>query len=135
MQCKIKSKQIEILDINNQSNLLSYNFSDGNSNMNSIKCYNTLFTKEGIYKNIGSYILILFNLIFIFSGILFYKSGFHFLEEDIENIIKNKKINKKNNKKSKINNNETAVPNKKNNKNSNKIYKEKSKTKKKIINL
>ena len=64
-----------------------------------MKCYNTLFTKEGLATNIPSYILIFITLLFIISGILFYKCGYFSLEECIKKIIdiKEKTLKKDNN--------------------------------------
>ena len=55
--------------------------------MISMKCYYTLFTKEGIYKNIGNYILLFIILLFLISGICFYKCGYISLEDVIKEII------------------------------------------------
>ena len=52
-----------------------------------MKCYYTLFTKDGIVKNIGNYILLFIILSFIISGILYYKCRHPLLEEDIKEIL------------------------------------------------
>ena len=144
-ECGIKSKQIVISEIIEQNDILYNNFTKKgeSSTMVSMKCYYTLFTKEGIYKNIGSYILIIINISFIISGILFYKFGYHFLEEDInkilykksqENNINNNKINEttsieqkkiKKIKKKKINKKKPSSPPKQKNNNSLKKKKKK----------
>ena len=97
--CKIKSNQLNISEIENKTDLLSYNFNqeDLPTSMSSMKCLNTLFSKNGILYNIGSYILILIVFIFMFSGILFCKSGYPFIESDINEIL-NEKMGKNNNK-------------------------------------
>ena len=69
-----------------------------------MKCYYTLFTKTGLIKNIGSYILLFTILLIIISGLLFYKCGYPLLEEEIYKIINSKE--EENNKK-KINIKET----------------------------
>ena len=89
-ECKIKSKQFLISEKVNQTDILSYNnFTNQNlsTNIISMKCYYTLFTKEGLSRNIGSYLLIIIFVIFIISGILFYKCGYPFFEKDIDEII------------------------------------------------
>ena len=60
-----------------------------------MKCYYTLFTKSGLIKNIGSYILLFTIILFLISGILFYKCGYHLLEDEIKEIMKKKEENSK----------------------------------------
>ena len=84
--CKIKSKQILISDIANQSDILNYDFIDDESS-NTMKCYYTLFTKDGIFLNIASYILIITIIAFLISIFIFYKCGYYILQEDIKEIL------------------------------------------------
>ena len=89
-ECEAKSKDFVISELISDKNLLSNNFAFENStktNLITMKCVYTLFTKEGMIKNIASYILACSLVLFIVSGILFYKVGFYFLENDIQNII------------------------------------------------
>ena len=58
-----------------------------------MKCVYTLFTKNGLIKNIGSYILLFTILLFLISMILFYKCGYNLLEDDIKEIIEIKNEN------------------------------------------
>ena len=55
-ECIIKVKQIEVSEVENQTDLLYHNFTsiDESSNMATMKCVNTLFTKEGLFNNIGN---------------------------------------------------------------------------------
>ena len=99
-ECDIKNEQIIISEIENQKDILEYTFINDNNDMITMKCYNTLFTKEGLIGNIGSYLLLSIILIIIISGILFYKFGYYFLEEIINEIINDKEENNK------INNND-----------------------------
>ena len=60
-------------------NILSkdFNNTDGsNSNIDIIKCYNTLFSKEGLLTNIGNYILLFSIILCIITSIIFYKCGY-----------------------------------------------------------
>ena len=66
-----------------------------------MKCYYTLFTKDGLVKNIGSYLLSFIILIIISSGIFFYKCGYFFIEEKIREIELKKNQKEKSNLKSK----------------------------------
>ena len=96
-ECNIKSKQLVISELINQTDNLNYNFTskEESSNMVTMKCYHTLFTKNGLAKNIGSYILI-FNFTFvIILGILFYKCGYPFIEDVIRDIVESKQEKKK----------------------------------------
>ena len=92
-ECEIKTHQIKESEIKEDKNiLLSNNFTNQDlyTNMVTMKCYNTLFTKNGIFKNIGNYIIISSIIIFIILAILFYKVGFPLLEEKIQQILKSK---------------------------------------------
>ena len=92
--CGIKLNQIVISEINENNNiLLSNNFTNENINTNMVtmKCYYTLFTKDGLDKNIGSYIIVSSTIIFIILTIFFYKVGFPIIEENINKIIESKK--------------------------------------------
>ena len=98
-ECEVKSKQILISEIINQNDILYKNFKNQTlySNMISMKCYYTLFTKEGLLKNIGSYILFFTIFLFLISGIIFYKCGFPMIENDIQEInqLKEKNLKKR----------------------------------------
>ena len=64
-----------------------------------MKCYKALFSKDGLIRNIGSYVLLFVIFIFIVSAILFYKCGYNLLEDQIKEIYfskKEKKIDKSN---------------------------------------
>ena len=113
-ECYQKSKQIVISEIISQSDILYNNFDkkDQTLNMISMKCYYTLFTKEGIYKNLGNYILLFVSLLFMLSAVFFYKFGFYFLEESISKVLKGKN---KNNKKNSLNKNKKIEISKKKN--------------------
>ena len=56
-----------------------------------MKCVYTLLTKNGLIKNIGSYILFFTILLFLISAILFYKCGYNLLEDNINKIIESRK--------------------------------------------
>ena len=98
-ECGIKTKQLVISELINKTDILSYNFEKkGESyNMITMKCYYTLFTKDGLLKNIGSYILLFTIFFFLISIILFYKCGYPLIEEEIIEIICLKKEEKTNN--------------------------------------
>ena len=102
-ECGINNEKFEVKEVINKNDLLSYEFTDKND-MITMKCYKTLFTKDGIKSNIGSYIILFIILIFMISGILFYKCGFLSLEEKI-NEIYDIKVKNENNLTNILNNN------------------------------
>jgi len=67
-----------------------------------MKCYETLFSKEGLLTNIGSYILLFIIIVHMISIILFYKCGYYFLEEKMKGIISKMKKKPKLSNKNKI---------------------------------
>ena len=77
-ECGIRYKEFILSEIDKESNILANNFTedDTNSNIGTMKCYETLFSKEGLLTNIGSYILLLIVLIHTVSTIIFYKCGY-----------------------------------------------------------
>ena len=138
-ECGIRYKEFILSEIDKETNILSNNFTkdDTTSNLGAMKCYQVVFSKEGLSKNIGSYILFFIIIIHIISTILFYKCGYYFLESSAKNIIKTKmnlKSSKsgeiiKNEIKSKVTNfSQNQIPKKK------KIIKVKKKVKKNIAN-
>ena len=92
-ECGIRYKEFVLSEIDKQTDLLINNFTkdDTNSNLGTMKCYEVLFSKEGLLTNIGSYILLLIILIHTISTIIFYKCGYYFLENNVKSIIKKKK--------------------------------------------
>ena len=88
-ECETKLKIDSISEIIQNLNVLSNNFSEINSksNINTIKCVDTLFSKDGLLTNIGCYIFLFILAIFSVSIIIFYKCGFLLIEKEIKNII------------------------------------------------
>ena len=133
--CEIKYKQIIISEIINQTDILYYNFNikDESTNISPMKCYNILFTKEGMLTNIANFILLFTLILFIISAILFYKCGYHFLEKTITEILSLKNDNHKYNKINVKNNiqsiNKNKIKNNKKTKKKNNNKKKKNKTK------
>jgi len=95
--CKIKIKLPLISEIELNKNKLLYKLNiKKSSNFKVIKCYKLFLTKNGILKNIGSYILLFIILSNIILLVLFYIKGYNKLYDIIKIIINNKKDNKKN---------------------------------------
>ena len=63
------------------------------SNLYIFKCYNILFSKDGLKSNIGSYILLFIILIYLITIILFYAKGYNSMVNKIQAIILFKKKN------------------------------------------
>ena len=118
-ECEVKYEQIVVSDISNKSDILYNNFNnkDLSTNMVTMKCFYTLFTKEGMINNIENYILLFIILLFIIFAILFYKFGYPGLEMIITEIIQYK-TDKENNVIETVDfavNKENKIHNKKNN--------------------
>ena len=101
-ECETKPKLDLISTIIQEENLLSSNFIKDNttSNLVTMKCVNTLFCKDGLLKNAGSYILLFSIIFFTISTIIFYKCGYKIIEENINDL---KLIRKKSSKKLTLN--------------------------------
>ena len=97
-ECETKTKINLISEINEDKHILSKDFNNTDkSSSNIMKCYNTLFSKEGLLTNIGSYILLFTVVLCVLFSIIFYKCGYHIIETEIQQIISfRKKMNKKN---------------------------------------
>ena len=93
-ECETKPKIGLISEIILDDNILSNKFNNTNnytSNIILMKCIDTLFSKEGLLTNIGSYLLLFTFALNTISIIIFYKCGYHMIEKYIDGIIKNKK--------------------------------------------
>ena len=97
--CEIKTEEFNISGIENKNILSTNNFvsQSFSANVISVKCYYTLFTKEGISKNIGNYIMAFILICFIILLILFYKVGYPLLLNNIKEIIETEEKKKINN--------------------------------------
>jgi len=95
-ECETKPKITNISDIVNDGNILlvDFNTESTNSNLGAMKCVDTLFSKEGLLTNIGSYLLIFTFVFFTISTFVFYKCGYQIIEDNINRIIGSKHINK-----------------------------------------
>ena len=97
--CDIKNKSpLRLEDIINKEKLLN-NFINMKSisNIEVMKCYKKLFSKNGLIDNIGSYILLSIIFIYIVSSFLFSIKGYNIIITKIENIIRHLKKKKKSN--------------------------------------
>ena len=85
--CNIKNKII-LPSMLNKNDLFKNDFSDKkNININIIKCASTLFSKNGIKKNIAFYIYLLLIILLIICCVQFYRKGFNKLKSYINNIL------------------------------------------------
>ena len=91
--CEIKSKIYTISEILESKETVSKDFntdkttSSSTSSVSTMKCFNTLFSKYGLLKNIGNYILLLIIVVFSVSSIFFYKVGYNLLENEMKQIL------------------------------------------------
>ena len=105
-ECFIKTKfhNISEIEINKETLLNNFKNYKKSINLKVVKCYKSVFTKEGLIKNIGQYILSLIILVTIILTILFIVKGFNKLIVQIQKLLvdisyKNKKNIKNNPKK------------------------------------
>ena len=105
-ECGIRYEQFLLSEFDNQTDLLANNFTTDNStsNIGAMKCYDLVFSKDGLLSNIGSYILILIIILHLISIIIFYKCGYQILDTSIQDMIEDKKRIKKMEKKAKMKN-------------------------------
>ena len=91
-ECKIKNKInfFPDIDIDTKKFLNQLISIKKISNIWVLKCYNLVFSLEGIKSNIGSYTLITIILINITFSILFYKKGYPLLSDKMKDIIEKK---------------------------------------------
>ena len=88
--CKVKNNMDYISDIMNDNNKLSNDFDLNETNstlLDIFKCTKSLFSINGLIKNISSYILSFFSFFFLFSSLMFMKCGYPSLILDINKII------------------------------------------------
>ena len=91
--CEVKIQIPLISEITIDKNRLYDSFTDINNliNINVLKCYKLLFSKEGISNNIGFFISLPIILLFIIGVIIFYVYDYKKLKIKIELIIYAKK--------------------------------------------
>ena len=87
-QCKIQNG----ITLNDKKMLLNIDISKSITNLEVLTCYKLLFSKEGLIKNIGSYIFLLILILYIIFAFLFYSKGFDYLCNQINEILNVKNI-------------------------------------------
>ena len=94
--CKVQPGIILYTDINKEKIVNSIINIKRELNLNVMKCYNLLFSKEGLIINLGNYIIFLIILLYIGSAIFFYFKGYDLLCNEINQILneKNMEINR-----------------------------------------
>ena len=96
-ECTIKNEIKNLFYIKIDIDKLKSKFDFRNMiNIEVIKCYKKLFCKEGILYNIGSYILLIIILLFIFGLIIFKNKEFASLKKEIDLYIKSDMNNENN---------------------------------------
>ena len=107
--CDVKNNTKSFIDININKSKLLQNFKDNKNigNFKIMKCYKIIFSKDGIKKNIGFYIIIPIIIFHFICIIIFYSIDFTKIKNKISEIVyslKNlKNGEKKEKKKKKIN--------------------------------
>ena len=87
--CKAKesSSSYEFMNIDKKKIFKSFIDIKNIANINLMKCYKILFTKEGLKKNIGSYLLIIIILLHIMVIIIFFVKKSRKIKKKIKQII------------------------------------------------
>ncbi len=95
-ECKKKSKIVYISEIVKEETILSndFNTSNSTSNIDSMKCVDTLFSKDGLLTNIGSYLLLSTFLFYTASVIIYYKCGHQIIQNYIQDFTREKGLYK-----------------------------------------
>ena len=116
--CDVKESSNNYADMKFDEEKIFKNFIDikNIANINILKCYKSLFSQNGIIRNIGSYIIISIILFHIISIFIFYKYQFDEIKDKINDIIlgkgnsnKSKNVETKNIKKQKPKNNNKII--------------------------
>jgi hypothetical protein len=94
--CQIRSGIILYKDLNKEQILNLIPNKKNKLNLNVMKCFNLLFSKEGLISNFGNYILSLIILLYIGSALFFYFKGYDSLCNEINEILDEKNIETKN---------------------------------------
>ena len=105
--CEVKKDIKKFSEININKTLLYNSFTDVKNfmNLNIMKCYKELFSKNGLLYNIGFYIILTIIMTHFTSIIIFYSKDFIIIKKTINNMnnfqnnMRNKYINKKEDKK------------------------------------
>ena len=95
-QCKAKRKISLSSELNNDQLKNNFIIKKSITNFKVFKCFKLLFSKEGLLKNIGSYLIITIIIVYLISVIYFYSKGYNLLCEQINDVL-NKKILEKEN--------------------------------------
>ena len=96
-ECETKLEIGLISEIIENGNILSnyFNVTDNSTlNIVAMECVNTLFSKNGLLKNIGSYLLLFTFIFYVISIFIFYKCGYHIIDNKIKEIMNLKNKNK-----------------------------------------
>ena len=91
-QCHKSKDRIDISEINKTELLFKFSNEKTLTNLRILKCRKLLFSKNGLIKNLGSYIIILIILFYILSAIYFYLKGYDLLCNQINEILNKKEI-------------------------------------------
>ena len=94
--CDVKYKIKDLNEIKIDKDKLKANFNFINLiNIKVLKCYKKLFTKNGLFHNIGSYILLSIIFLYIISMLYLILKDFSLLKHEIKNIFNHPQNNNK----------------------------------------
>ena len=87
-QCKPKISSVSLDNENNDRLLIAFKELRNAINLEVMKCYKKVFCKDGLIKNIGSYILLFIISAYIFLAVLFKVKGFKVIHNMIQDLVK-----------------------------------------------
>ena len=99
--CNVKFKITDIKNLKIDKNAFLDGFFNFKSliNLNVMKCFRLIFTKNGFLHNIANYILLPITLYNIISSIVFYLKGYDLLKNQIQKMVEELKEYQNNNSK------------------------------------
>ena len=94
-QCEVLNELLLSFEHNNNILFDDFTFKKSVTNLYVVKCIKVLFSKKGLIKNMGNYIILLIIFIYIISSIIFYIKGYDFLCNQINTLLNYKDSNNK----------------------------------------
>ena len=88
--CQIQDRKSKFSNNQKEDFIFKFLNTKRKGNLFILKCYNLAFSKDGLIKNLGNYIIISIIIIYIISAISVYVKGYDLLLKEINKILENK---------------------------------------------
>jgi len=102
-RCQISDRISLYSEINALDLIFQFSNKQKITNFNILKCSNLLFSKEGLTKNFGNYLILLILLLYIATAFYIYFKGYNLLMIKINEILNNKALETERNSKKELN--------------------------------